>query len=115
MDDRRATSAPTARSRTTWAAFAGASTLVLAGCLALALQRENPASVAVVLLGGLAAVGIAALLLATAVRPLPGQSGRWRPPHGSQRQVGGAGGAVAAGGFAGGSDCGAGGGGGDCG
>ncbi|WKN50506.1 hypothetical protein [Nocardioides sp. Arc9.136] len=120
MDDRRSASASatTARSRATWAAFGGASALVLGACLALALQRDNAASVAVVLLGGLVAVGIAALFLVTATPRLPGQSGRWRVPEASRRQVGGAGGAggaVVGGGFAGGSDCGGGGGGGDCG
>ncbi|MEV7429267.1 hypothetical protein AB0N29_06565 [Nocardioides sp. NPDC092400] len=115
MDDRRSASPTTARSRATWAAFGGASALVLGACLALALQRDNAASVAVVLLGGLAAVGIAALFLVTATPRLPGQSGRWRVPEASRRQVGGAGGAAVGGGFAGGSDCGGGGGGGDCG
>ncbi|NHC23214.1 hypothetical protein G6553_08520 [Nocardioides sp. IC4_145] len=100
MSNRRGTTA--GRPRLPWVVFVGVSTSALAGCVVAALGATSAAGAAVVLGGGVVAVGLAGLLLVAILSPLPG-GGSSAPQHGSW-QAGGAG--FVDGGIGAGGDCG---------
>lgn len=99
MNGRRGHSGTAAGPRLSWALFWGASVLALGACVVTALATGGRSTAALVLLGGLIVIGIAAALLDSLVSPLDASR---QVSYGAGGPWGGGGGGDATGGDGGG-------------